>query len=103
MGIILTTESGPVEEVSDPNDFAIEVTPAATRRHITEELDGLTAKDVFLSGRKKDGTVYRNRRLDNISFRRTAKGSVVVEGYDPAANGVRTFDLADLVDIRERI
>ncbi len=55
--------------------------------------DSLKGTDVVISGRKKDGTQYRNRRLENITFKNKKTGWHV-EGWCPVAKAVRGFEVA---------
>lgn len=96
MGLSNTHESANPTDHDDPFG-EIEVLPAATDRHLSDETSALTAHNLVLWGVKKDGSPYLERRLENVSFRKTSRGQVNVEGYDPVAGGMRSFDWSTVV------
>ena len=86
----------------DANGGTRDVVRLATDHLLHPALSHLTGSDVVLSGRKTDGTPYRDRSLRNVSFLPARTGRVLVVGMDSDAGGVRSFDLV-LVDRIEAI
>jgi hypothetical protein len=84
---------------NDELGIDIEIRPCATDRHIRPELSAATGRDIVISGKKSDGTEFKGRVLENVSFEVTSKG-IVVRGFSPESRGVRSFNLNQLTDLK---
>lgn len=63
-----------------------------------ELADSLRGVNVVITGRKVDGTPYRGRHLENISFKQRKSGWVV-EGWCPVAKAVRCFEIGLITEM----
>lgn len=74
-------------------------TPLATDRNIDAILSAITGKDISISGKKANGEIFTERKLNNVSFDRRSTGIVVI-GHCPIAHAIRSFNLAQLNMLR---
>ena len=74
--------------------------PEARDHGLAPGLSALTGLDVALSGRLVGGGRFSNRRLSGVSFAPSRDGlSIVAVGWDPDANGIRSYRLDLLLGI----
>ena len=71
------------------------MTKVALMEPLSQELlDSLKGSDVELDVTTTSGQRHLNRRLNNVTLKKTGRGDYVITGFCPLAQAVRAFSMA---------